>query len=67
MEVLIVTVRDKKTARQIIKVLKNLDEVESIKLLTEEETEDLGLINAIEKGLQSKFTQIETLQKKMGG
>lgn len=53
MEVLIVTVRDKKTAKQIIKILKNMDEVESIKLLTEKE--NLRLLNAIRKDFVEKY------------
>ncbi len=56
MEVLIVTVRDKKTAKQIIKVLKNMDEVESIKLLTEEEMKNLSLLNTIEKDFEGKYS-----------
>ncbi len=67
METLIVTTRDKKSANQIKKILKNMHEVEDIKSLTEEEREDIGLINAIEKGLTGKFTNVEVLQKKLRG
>ena len=67
METLIVTTRDKKSANQIKKILKNMHEVEDIKSLTEEEKEDIGLINAIKKGLTGKLTNVEVLQKKLRG
>lgn len=67
METLIFTTRDKKSANQIKKILKNMHEVEDIKSLTEEDKENIGLINAIEKGITGKFTNVEVLQKKLRG
>lgn len=67
METLIVTIKDKKSANQIKKTLKNMHEVEDVKSLTADEKEDIGLINAIEKGLTGKFTDVEVLQKKLRG
>jgi shikimate 5-dehydrogenase len=65
METLIVTTRDKKSANQIKKTLKNMREVENVKSLSEEEKEDIGLINAINKGFTGKYIDVEVLQKKL--
>lgn len=65
METLIVTARDRKSANQIKKVLRNMQEVENVKSLTEEQKEDMALINAIEEGFTGKYVDVEVLQKKL--
>jgi len=65
METLIITTKNKKSANQIKKVLKNIQEVDRVKMLTEEEKEDIGLSIAIEKGFTGDFVDVETLQNKL--
>lgn len=65
METLIVTTKDKKTANQVRKILINMQEVEDVKSLSEEEKEDIGLVNAINKGFTGKYVDVEVLQKKL--
>ncbi len=63
METLIVTTKNKKSANQIKKVLRNMQEVEKVKSLKEEQKEDIALINAIEEGFTGKYVGVEVLQK----
>ncbi|MEO7120413.1 MAG: hypothetical protein ABIY62_04920 [Ginsengibacter sp.] len=67
METLIVTAKDRKSANQIKKILKNMSEVEMVKSLTEDQKEDIALINAIEKGSTGKYVDVQVLQKKLKG
>lgn len=67
METLIVTAKDRKSANQIKKILKNMSEVEKVKSLTEDQKEDIALINAIEKGSTGKYVDVQVLQKKLKG
>lgn len=67
METLIVTTKNKKSANQIKKVLRNMQEVEKVKSLSEEEKEDIGLANAISEGFTGNYVDVEVLQKKLRG
>ena len=65
METLIITTKDKKSANQVRKMLENIDEVRTVKTLSKEEKEDIGLSIAIEKGFTGEFEDVKVLQKKL--
>ena len=65
METLIITTKDKKSANQVRKILENIEEVKTVKTLSEEEKEDIGLSLAIEKGFTGELVEVKELQKKL--
>lgn len=65
METLIITTKDKKSANQVRKILENIEEVKTVKTLSEEEKEDIGLSLAIEKGFTGELVDVKELQKKL--
>jgi len=65
METLIITTKDKKSANQVRKMLENIEEVKTVKTLSQEEKEDIGLSIAIEKGFTGEFEDVKALQKKL--
>jgi hypothetical protein len=65
METLIITTKNKRSASQLRKILKNIQEVETVKTLSEEEKEDIGLSIAIEQGFTGDLVDVEMLQNKL--
>lgn len=67
METIVIQSKDKSTSKYIKKMLKELDGIESISVLSASDREDLAMINAINKGRSGDYVDTEAFLKKIKG
>ncbi len=67
METIVIQSKDKSTSKYIKKMLKELDGIERISVLSASDREDLAMINAINKGRSSDYIDTEVFLKKIKG
>ncbi|MDQ6903331.1 MAG: hypothetical protein M3139_10010 [Bacteroidota bacterium] len=67
METIVIQSKDKSTSKYIKKMLKELDGIERISVLSASDREDLAMINAINKGRSGDYIDTEVFLKKIKG